>query len=202
MFLFAHLGIGKKIASPWSRNLPLVPLLIGTILPDIIDKSLFYGLRLMDNWEPLRPFADSCLEVVTGTRTFGHTAILLIAILILSGIRKSPTLAALALGMATHVLIDNFSDHLHDVITSTPHDHSAAIALLWPFLTPKFATYPFASIGEHLSNIWQPDIFVGEIVGILLLSWDYWKSARSKELTKFLFSRRYRQLKRHRLERD
>jgi hypothetical protein len=202
MFILAHLGIGKKIASPWSRHLPLVPLLIGTLLPDIIDKSLFYGLRLLDNVEAFRPFADSCLEVITGTRTFGHTAILLFAVLILSGIKKSPVLAALALGMATHVLIDNFADHLHDVVAGSVHDHSAAIALLWPFMTPKFATYPFASMTEHLSSVARPELLIGELVGLLLLLWDYWKSARSKELLKVLFSRRYRLIKRHRLERD
>ena len=202
MFILAHLGIGKKIASPWSRHLPLVPLLIGTLLPDIIDKTLFYGLRLLDHLESLRPFAGSCLEVICGTRTFGHTAILLFVVLILSGIRKSPALAALALGMATHLLIDNLSDHLHDVATNTPHDHSAAVALLWPFLGSKFASFPFASATEHLSSVARPELLIGELIGFLLLAWDYWKSARSKELTKLLFSRRYRLLRRHRLERD
>jgi hypothetical protein len=202
MFILAHLGIGKKIASPWSRSLPLVPLLIGTLLPDIIDKSTFYGLRILDSFDVFKPFADSGLQVISGTRTFGHTAILLFAVLILSGVRKSPVLAALALGMATHLLIDNFSDHLHDAVTGAAHDHSAAIALLWPFLNSKFASYPFASATEHLSSVARPELLIGELTGFLLLSWDYWKSARSKELTKLFLSRRYRLFKRHRFERD
>ena len=44
MFVFGHLGIGYKLASPWSRRLSKRLILLGTVLPDLIDKPVYYGL--------------------------------------------------------------------------------------------------------------------------------------------------------------
>jgi hypothetical protein len=205
MFIFAHIGIGRKIASPWSRGLPLWPLVLGCLLPDIIDKPLFYGFRFL-HW-------SAGESVITGTRTFGHTAILLILILAVSGILKSKTLSAVSLGMATHLLLDNVGDHLHGVFSAhtlgtsgslgtfgTPN--SASIALLWPLLGVHFASFPFSSLHEHLMHGLQPEILIGEVLGLLFIAWDYWKSENKAELHRVLFSRRYRLLRRHRWGRD
>jgi hypothetical protein len=204
MFIFAHVGIGKKLASPWAKGLPLIPLLVGTLLPDIVDKGMFYGLRILDSTEAFHPFAQSAFTVIDGTRTFGHTAIFLLLVLGISGILRSRVLAAVALGMATHLLLDNVSDSLSDVFRAGPHLHpnSAAIALLWPILGTHFTSYPFDSAVEHLKSALRPDILITEILGILLLAWDYWKSSHRGELLKVLFSRRYRKLRRYRMERD
>lgn len=200
MFVFAHIGIGRKIASPWSRGLPLWPLVLGCLLPDIIDKTLFYGFRVL-HWAP----AES---IITGTRTFGHTAILLLVILALSGILKSRTLSAVSLGMATHLLLDNVGDHLHTVFSSNTLEgvlttsNSASVALLWPLMGVHFANFPYASFSEHLKHSLQLEILIGEVLGLLFIGWDYWKSENKVALHKVLFSRRYRALKRHRWGRD
>jgi hypothetical protein len=189
VFFFGHIGIGRKIASPWSRGLPLWPLVLGMILPDIIDKSTFYGLR----------FLGVHGTIIDGTRTFAHSAIFLLVILAVSGLTKSRTLLAVSLGMATHLLLDNVADRLHDVFNpGSPPNRSAAIALLWPLLGTRFSPFPYQSLGEHLSHSLQPEILIAEIVGLLLIGWDYWKTENRVELRKFIFSRRYRKLRRYR----
>jgi hypothetical protein len=189
MFIFGHIGIGRKVASPWSRGLPFWWLVFGMLLPDLIDKTTFYSLRFLGVTDPM----------IDGTRTFGHTAIFLLLILAISGIAKSKKILAVALGMATHLLLDNISDRLHDVFNpGLPANHSAATALLWPLMGVRFAPFPYHSMAEHLSNNLQPEIILAEIVGLLLIGWDYWKTENRVELRKFIFSRRYRKLRRYR----
>jgi hypothetical protein len=189
MFIFGHIGIGRKVASPWSRGLPFWPLVLGMLLPDLIDKTAFYSLRFLG-------ITDT---IIDGTRTFGHTALFLLLILGISGLTKSKNLLAIALGMATHLLLDNVSDRLHDVFNpGGPSSHSAANALLWPLLGTRFAPFPFHSMGEHLGASLQPEILIAELIGLLLIGWDYWKTENRVELRKFIFSRRYRKLRRYR----
>ena len=183
MFLFGHIGIGNNIASPWSRELPKAPLFLGMLLPDIIDKALYYG--------GLFP------SVVTCTRTFGHTGVLLVSILVISRLFSSKWLAALSLGMATHLLLDCLIDRFNPDMQSP-----ALIALTWPFLNAQFASYHFASIGDHLHKLVNVPTISAEIVGASFLGWDYWKSANRGAMAKVLFSKRWRFMKRHRLERD
>src|SRR5687767_3274929 len=98
MFVFGHLGIGKTIADPTLRrySLPLAPLFIGSLLPDLIDKPLYYGLVALTGKRGAE------LELIHGTRTFGHTALLLLLILMW----KRPVVRALALGVLTHIALD------------------------------------------------------------------------------------------------
>jgi hypothetical protein len=189
VFIFGHIGIGRKLASPWSRGLPFWPLVLGMLLPDLIDKSAFYALRFLGVTD----------TIIDGTRTFAHTALFLLIVWAISGLMKSKNLLAVALGMATHLLLDNVADRLHDVFhPGTPTSHSAAIALLWPLMGVRFSPFPFHSMGEHLSGNLQPEILIAEAVGLLLIGWDYWKTENRVELRKFLFSRRYRKLRRYR----
>src|SRR4051812_43545813 len=104
MFVFGHLGIGSKLATPWAQGLPRRWLLVGTLLPDLIDKPLYYGLSFATGK------SGTDLGLISGTRTFGHTALFLVLLALGSIIRRSRILAALALGTATHLLIDNFGD--------------------------------------------------------------------------------------------
>jgi len=81
MFVFGHIGIGRALIGRWRHTLPLVPLTIGMLLPDIIDKPLYYA-RV---W----PFI-SC------TRTFGHTGAFLLLLLLIAYWTRRPTLMASA----------------------------------------------------------------------------------------------------------
>ena len=46
MFIFGHLGIGSKMVYPWRKQITRGALLVGTVLPDLIDKPLYYGEAL------------------------------------------------------------------------------------------------------------------------------------------------------------
>src|SRR6185312_7307809 len=100
MFVLAHLGIGLELARPWRRRLPVKPLLLGTLLPDLIDKPLYYGLA----WATGR--RGYAIGLISGTRTFGHTVLFAAAIAAYAAARRSKAAAAVALGCATHLILD------------------------------------------------------------------------------------------------
>jgi len=97
MFLLGHLGIGSWIAARRVRAEQLGWLLLGTLLPDLVDKPLYYALVFATG----RRGAE--LGLVTGTRTFGHTLLLLVALWLVLPRRSG---APLALGMLTHLALD------------------------------------------------------------------------------------------------
>jgi hypothetical protein len=154
MFIFGHIGIGQKLASPWSHRLPRVPLIIGMLLPDLVDKPLYYA----------RVWA-----FISCTRTFGHTGVLLLLILGAGHFARSRVLTALGLGVATHLLLDCLMDRFSP--------GSAWIALTWPIFHRDFA-HDYSSIAGHLASLWAGPVVTTEIIGLGLIAWDYWKSER------------------------
>lgn len=176
MFVFGHLGIGSKIVSPWSSGLPRRAILIGTILPDLIDKPLY----------ALASFAGrhgTDLGVIAGTRTFGHTAIFLLLTALAAIAKRSKIFAALALGTATHLFLDNLSDHF------VPGEHSSAlVAMAWPFLSREFPANTLDP--QSFVNRFGPFMIGAEIVGIALLCWDQWKLAYEGEILEATQERR------------
>jgi membrane-bound metal-dependent hydrolase YbcI (DUF457 family) len=164
MFVLGHLGIGLQVAKPVRRGLPLKPLLLGTLLPDLIDKSMFYGLWLTDRH-------GYAAGVISGTRTLGHTLLFTGSLAALAAARRSKVLAALALGCATHL----FLDVVTDVVTRTT-DYSLQV-LAWPFLGWRFPGYFYSGFGEHLSRIRQPFFIATELLGALFLILE-WRRVR------------------------
>ena len=152
MFLFGHIGIGRTLVGRWRARLPAAPLIVGTLLPDIIDKPLYYA-RI---W----PFV-SC------TRTFGHTGLLLLALLGAASVRRSRTLIAIAAGLATHLLLDCVLDW-----PAGGEPSSAWTALTWPLSGGHFVSLYFPSIRSHAAGLWSPPIVISEVVGLLLLGWE------------------------------
>ena len=151
MFVFGHIGIGRKLASPWSRDLPRVPLVVGMLLPDLIDKPLYY-VRLWD--------------YVSCTRTFGHTGLLLLLLLLCGYLVRSRALLALGLGDATHLLLDwAFDGFGHEVGSST------WMAMTWP-LYGEFE-HSFTSVADHAASLLVPPVVVAEVIGLALICWDY-----------------------------
>jgi hypothetical protein len=192
MLLLGHMGIGSKLVSPWTRQLPKWALLLGTILPDLIDKPLYYGLA----WITGRHGAE--LGLISSTRTLGHTAMFLLAITLLAMVRRSRVLAALALGVATHLFLDNLGDTLTDYFAPYPDGTirtSALTALLWPMYKPYFANMPFKNMAAHLHVTLNPLTIGAEIAGAAILAWDYWKTRHESEILQMLQLRR-----RHRKE--
>jgi hypothetical protein len=171
MFVLGHLGFGNKIASPWSKTLPRFPLFLGMLLPDLVDKPLYYGLRLLtDNYGISEP-------LISSTRTLGHTGIFLFLVLLSAGLLRSRWLSALGLGMTTHLLLDCTLDHY---IGTEPS--SAVMALCWPFLVPHFYIRAYKSLGEHLAHLNTSPIIFCEITGGALLFWDYLRSPHWRKL--------------------
>lgn len=193
MFIFGHLGIGNQIARPWSRGLSTRWILFGTLMPDIIDKILYYSLSLTTG---LKGADLGRLTLISGTRTFGHTALLLIVLTVLAQLRKSRELAALSLGMATHLLLDNVYDRLlfGEVASFSAEaaDLSSAFqALVFPYFGLRFAVIPFRDVGEHFWAIFANKALMGtEIVGVALLAWHGWKNQYGREMMVGLRSRR------------
>jgi len=166
MFVFAHTGIGSTLVRPWRKKLPRGMLLLGTLLPDLIDKSLYYGVTFLHRFDP------GGLALVSGTRTFGHTALFLLILSWIAVIRGSRSLAALALGVATHLLLDGFADTFGPDV---PGDGTAS-ALLWPLTGWSFPWSPYGSLSEHLSAFAAPFFLWAEAIGIALLALDFAES--------------------------
>jgi len=172
MFILGHVGIGSRLGA-------LVPrvrearapgwLLLGTLLPDLVDKPLYYGLKLATGRE------GSQLGLISCTRTVGHSALFaLLAWLLLRALGRRGAALALLAGMATHWLLDLAGDvagYLGQLLgtTSTPASFSSAKALLFPLLGRHFAVSPFHSAREHLTSLVQTYTLAGELVGGILL---------------------------------
>ena len=170
MLFLGHAGIGTRLLKPISRALPLGWTIFGTLLPDLIDKPLYYGLSFVTG------LRGEALGLISGTRTLGHTAILLVCVTLFAVVRRSPKVAGIALGMATHLFLDGFGDYW-DASETRP----ARQALLFPLLGAHFAHYPFQDLGDHLQtsltsqyNLW------GEALGGTFLAWELWLRDRMK----------------------
>lgn len=187
MLVLGHLGIGSKLVNPWTRELPKAALFLGMLLPDIIDKPLYYGLVMITGKHSAE------LGLISSTRTFGHTSILLLVITGVAVLRRSKGWAALALGMATHLFLDNLSDTLtgyFDTNPVQPGERSALVALLWPFLKNQFSASPFANLAGHMAHSFNGITMGAEVVGAAILGWDYWKNRHESEIMQMLQFRR------------
>src|SRR4051812_42997977 len=102
MFVLGHMGIGRALVRPWQRYFPVVAFFAGTLLPDIIDKPLYHF---------------HLLGPMPATRMVGHTGLLVLGVALLALVTHARPLAAVAAGMATHLVLDC----LMDLTTSGPY---------------------------------------------------------------------------------
>lgn len=153
MFVLGHIGIGRLIVGPRGRALPVAPFVFGTVLPDLIDKPMYYS---------------GVWEFVSCTRTFGHTGLFLLSLAAVAWIRRSRAWGAVALAVATHLILDRVLD-LQSRGTS-----SVWIAFTWPFLYSHFAQYDLR-VSDHIRMFWRPDIFITEMIGLFLIVREYLK---------------------------
>jgi membrane-bound metal-dependent hydrolase YbcI (DUF457 family) len=161
MFIFGHMGFGAAMARPWAnpfRKLSFGMILLGTVLPDLIDKTLYYSLSF---WTGK---SGPALGLICGTRTFGHTLLFFTTIAASAAIFKNRWLASLAVGIFTHLFLDTIPEMIYfgsSKITISPW--------LWPFATRTFPSYPFTGIGEHFEKIRNPYFYCAEFIGLGLL---------------------------------
>jgi len=166
LIFFGHLGLGDALAAPVRRGLPRRWVLLGTVLPDLLDKPLYYGLSLATG----RRGAE--LGLISGTRSFGHTWALAALVWAVGRARGSDRARALALGMATHPLLDFAADWAAWGWNSA----TGGSAALWPLTGWRFPVTPSAGLAEHLGGELQPVLLGAELIGLLLL----WR-ARGRE---------------------
>lgn len=160
MFALGHLGVGKKIAARPYRGFSRAArraFLLGALLPDLIDKPLFY----IPFWLTGRRGA-----FLSGTHLFAHTALFLLVLVIAAWITRRGLVRALAIGVATHLVLD---------LVGLSMDLGT---LLWPLFGWRFPAYPFSGLGQHLGRILNPVTLAGELVGGAILLWDYRKARR------------------------
>jgi hypothetical protein len=153
MFVFGHLGFGSVLAHPWRDRAGRWALLLGMLLPDIIDKPLYYA-RLSD--------------VFSCTRTVGHTGLLALVLLLAGMLSRRRALAALAVGMTTHIILDC----VMDAVVGSP-ESSALRAAVWPLMGVDFARVYLPSLTVHVERLVSMPILVTEVAGALLLAWEF-----------------------------
>src|ERR1041385_5467328 len=78
MFVLGHIGIGRRLAAhryaAFSRRDRWL-FVLGTILPDLIDKPLYYIPSSITGKE------GAALGIIAGTHSFGHTLLFLVTLL-------------------------------------------------------------------------------------------------------------------------
>jgi membrane-bound metal-dependent hydrolase YbcI (DUF457 family) len=165
MLILAHTGITLGAAALAARALPgddaaqgwfgrlggwldIRLLLVGSLLPDIIDKPL--GQLLLS-------------ETFSNGRIFAHTLLFFILIAAagyyLYHSRRQRWLLALAAGTLMHLVLDEM--------------WLSPATLFWPLLGPDF---PKRELASWLGNIFQaiisdPRTYVTELIGLAVLVW-------------------------------
>jgi hypothetical protein len=152
LLFFGHIGFGHGLVTPWRRAMTFWMVTLGALLPDIIDKSLYYLSRG---------------HFVSTTRTFGHTGIAVLLCWALA--RRYQPWLGVATGATTHVLLDLVLDPF------SPAGHgmnSEWIALTWPLHGLAFPPEPYTSLRAHLGQrLDEPLIIATEILGLTLTFW-------------------------------
>jgi len=145
MLLFAHLGLtlaAAKLTERFGLRPDIAIVLLGSILPDLIDKPLGYLIY----------------GSMASGRIFAHTLLFLLVLAALAAILKSRPLGSLAFGVLAHQALDT--------IWTTP------VIFLWPLLGdfPVKAHMSVLSYFEMLMRgLQNPGILVPELLGLFFL---------------------------------
>lgn len=155
MFVLGHIGIGRALSGPKARALPVAVFCLGAMLPDVIDKPLYYA---------------HLSEFVSCTRTFGHTGLFAVAVAAVAFVTRSRSGIALAIGTATHPALDAFLDFF------SPGPSSTWIAFSWPFLHQRFSSYLFETPLDQLMALARVQVIACELIG----GWLLWREYRRR----------------------
>jgi len=162
MFIFGHLGIGRTLTRPWNTRYSAWLLALGMLLPDLIDKPLYYA-RLSEFF--------SC------TRTVGHTAILMLLIFAAGRLSGRRAFMAIGVGVATHLALDCLLD-----LVAADGPSSAWRAVTWPLLGRDFTRFYSASISAHLGRLIATPVVLCEVAGLSLLAWERRRARTAADL--------------------
>ena len=173
MLIFGHMGIGYKITSPLKNINHIALFFLGTLAPDIFDKSLY----LVMVWLTGRHGED--IGLISGTRTFAHTLYPLMLIFLLSkskSVYKSHSLE-IALGMTTHLLLDCISS----LILYPDKFIDYWTVLFWPMLGFKFPSTHYNNLEGFANYVFNGYLILFECIGFAILSYYYLKHRQKKQ---------------------
>jgi len=147
MLLFAHLGLSLAAARP-VRGAALGYVLLGSMLPDIIDK----------------PLGELILGTPAMGRTICHTLLFLMLLSATAYYRQDLRLASLAGGVAAHLMLD--------FMWNSPR------ILLWPLLgafprAPDLSTLDY--LQQLLRGFSDPMVALPEMLGLAYLIYFAWQ---------------------------
>lgn len=138
-------------------------LLVGALLPDIIDKPLGYFFFR---------------ETFSNGRIFGHTLLFLILItlagLYLYRSRAQPWLLVLTFGTLTHLILD--------LMWQAPK------TIFWPLLGFAFEKQDITDFIPNTLNalFTDPEVYVPELVGAAMLIWFSWTLLHKRKVYSFI----------------
>lgn len=176
MVFFGHLGLTtgiikcfdkttrKKINLNYNSTFDYRMVLLGSILPDLIDKPIgaFFFRSTFHN-----------------TRIFAHT-LLFSALLILLGLfllikKKNNSILLLGTGAFIHLILDSM--WLYPGI------------LLWPYFGLKFPVRTDSNwLGSDFYRlIHDPSYYIPEIIGFIIIAYYFFKLIKNKKIKEFLF---------------
>ena len=166
MFVLGHIGIGRRLAARryagFSRRDRWL-FVLGTVLPDLLDKPLYY----IPSWITGKEGEE--LGIIAGTHSFGHTLLFLVTLLVAWRAsrtrhpRPAAGLGALAVGVATHLVLDTVGLTMD------------ARTAFWPLFGLQFTPFRHHGLGQHLMTVFRPITFAGELIGAALILWDFWR---------------------------
>ncbi len=164
-----RLGSSASFFRSLANRMDIRFLLIGSILPDIIDKPV--GLYIFR-------------ETFSSGRIFSHTILFLVLVTIVGLIlrRNSGKTWGLALSIGTflHLMLDQM--------------WQAPKTLFWPIFGIAFerieTTYWLGNIFYALLK--KPDVYVPEIIGFIVLVWFAWELRHRRAIIGFLWQGRVR----------
>ena len=168
MFPLGHVGIGTQIVPPRIREqLRWRWLVLGCLLPDIVDKPLYLGAML------LRRAGADHLDLLRGSRLFGHTLFFLALLAVGASFLRSAPLRAVSWGVATHLVLDLVPDFASGYFFQFRH------WLLWPLFGWGF---PPAYGGRLVYGVDREfaTYVVGDLLGAALLVRQYVRSRRAR----------------------
>ena len=163
MFVLGHLGFSRALAQPFRTKIDLKPFFVGALLPDLIDKPIFY---LFPNH-------------IAGTRGYAHTLLFLMATFFVAKVFKSRIAFSIAIGVLAHLLLDNLGDYLH-IENSLVKSYQT---LFWPLAGNEFPSTVYLTMEAQANRLRSPYLMVTESIGLILLlvfTWRDWRRRTSR----------------------
>jgi membrane-bound metal-dependent hydrolase YbcI (DUF457 family) len=158
------MGFGVLMAQPFKKKISsLTPaFLVGTLLPDLLDKPLFYLFK----------------DHVLGTRSYGHTFLFLLFWIAIGFYLKSVFFKAMAYGVFTHFVLDYVGDALFSADRIVFNNR----ILFWPFQGVEFPESLYLTFHEQINRFSNSYTFWTETIGFILLVFFIFQNRRQVKI--------------------